>query len=80
MADLHSRIERHAGGVADLDALSRQLQAAQFENATIGAQTAELRAEVRPLRRHMVSCSGLNPFEDGQRACSLMQSPSGCPC
>ena len=46
-ADLQSHIERHAGGVADLDALARQLQAAQSSAAALGAEAAELRAEVR---------------------------------
>lgn len=45
-SDLQSHIERHAGGVADLDALSRQLQAAQSSTAALGAEAAELRAEV----------------------------------
>lgn len=46
-ADLQSHIERHAGGVADLDALARQLQAAQSSTAALGAEAAELRGEVR---------------------------------
>lgn len=64
-ADLQSHIERHAGGVADLDALARQLQAAQSTTAALGAEAAELRAEVRgplwQLKRHrcMDSCGAV---------------------
>lgn len=47
-ADLGSHIERHASGVQDSDALSRQLAAAQAEAAAASGTAAELQVEVGP--------------------------------
>lgn len=49
-ADLGSHIERHASGVQDFDALSRQLAAAQAQAAAASSNAAELQVEVGPSR------------------------------
>lgn len=45
--DLRAHMERHAGGVADLEEVTCQLQAAQSSAAAVSAEGAELRSEAR---------------------------------